>query len=574
MGTIKKYIFIVCTTLSLLLGLAGCKKSFLDPQPFGRYSPEQLQSKKGIEGVLTGAYGMLDGQGIAGASGWMVGATSWVYGDVVSDDAYKGTDAGDQPQMTEIELWGSQPANTYFYYKWLSIYEGVARANDVIRLTDKIPELTDAEKTDYLAQARFLRGHFHFDAKRNFNKVPYISDTTTRYDNLTSIWPQIEADFKFAYDNLPETQTLVGKANKWAAGAYLAKIYMFQNKFADAKALYDVIIPQGKTSNGKMYDLQPEYWKNWVPANENSEESVFSQQASASGIVVASAETSYELAYPYGGDFGCCGFYQPSHNLVNSYKLDANGLPFLDDSYNNTDLKNDQGLFSNDPFTNDNVTPLDTRLDWSVGRRGIPYYDWGPHPGRSWIRDQVYAGPYSPKKHVYQKSEVGGLTNGGSNHRQTAKNYNIIRFADVLLMAAEAEVEIGSLEKAREYVNRVRARAANPGSMVRDASGNPSANYQTKSYAVPFADQAMARNAVRFERRLELAMEGHRFFDLVRWGVAAQVLNAYASKEKLKRTYKNTAVFTAGKNEYYPISNRVIEIAKKGGNILEQNPGY
>lgn len=110
--------------------------------------------------------------------------------------------------------------------------------------------------------------------------------------------------------------------------------------------------------------------------------------------------------------------------------------------------------------------------------------------------------------------------------------------------------------------------------MVRDASGNASANYQTNIYAVPFADQAIARKAVRFERRLELAMEGHRFFDLVRWGVAAQVLNAYVSKEKLKRTYQNTAVFTAGKNEYYPISNRVIEIAKKGGNILEQNPGY
>jgi starch-binding outer membrane protein, SusD/RagB family len=574
MRPIKKYICIVCATIPLLIGLNACKKSFLDPKPYGRYSPEQLQSKKGIEGVLTGAYGMLDGQGIAGASGWMVGATSWVYGDVVSDDAYKGTDAGDQPQMTEIELWGSQPANTYFYYKWLSIYEGVARANDVIRLTEKIPELTAAEKTDYIAQARFLRGHFHFDAKRTFNKVPYISDTTTTYDNKTTIWPQIEADFQFAYDNLAVTQPLVGKANKWAAGSYLAKVYMFQDKFAEAKALYDIIIPQGQTSNGKMYALQSEYWKNWIPANENSEESVFAQQTSASGIVVASAETSYELAYPYGGDFGCCGFYQPSQNLANSFKVDANGLPFLDDSYNNTDLKNDQGLFSNDPFSNDNVIPLDTRLDWAIGRRGIPYYDWGPHPGRSWIRDQVYAGPYSPKKHVYQKAEVGGLTNGGSNHRQTAKNYNIIRFADVLLMAAEAEVEVGTLDKAREYVNMVRARAANPGSMVKDASGNPAANYQTKPYLIPFTDKTIARKAVRFERRLELAMEGHRFFDLVRWGVAAQVLNAYSSNEKLKRTYMTTAVFTAGKNEYYPISNRVIEVAKKGGNILEQNPGY
>ncbi len=170
-------------SLISLVGLNGCKKDFLDPQPYGRYTPEQLQSTKGIEGVLTGAYGMLDGQGIAGASGWMVGATNWVYGDVVSDDAYKGTDAGDQPQMTEIELWASQPANTYFYYKWLSIYEGVARANDVIRLAGVIEVLPAAAKTDYIAQARFLRAHFHFDAKRVFNKVPYISDTTTSYTN-------------------------------------------------------------------------------------------------------------------------------------------------------------------------------------------------------------------------------------------------------------------------------------------------------------------------------------------------------------------------------------------------------
>jgi starch-binding outer membrane protein, SusD/RagB family len=568
----QKYIGIVSSIL--LLGIGGCKKDFLDPQPYGRYTPEQLQSTKGIEGVLTGAYGMLDGQGIAGASGWMVGATNWVYGDVASDDAYKGTDAGDQPQMTEIELWASQPANTYFYYKWLSIYEGVARANDVIRLADLVENLSATAKTDYLAQARFLRGHFHFEAKRNFNKVPYISDTTTTYTNTVSIWPQIEADFKFAYDNLPVTQPLVGKANKWAAGAYLAKIYMFQGKFAAAKALYDVIIPNGQTSNGKKYELQPEYWKNFDANFENSSETVFAQQNSASGTVVAAAETSYELAYPYGGDFGCCGFYQPSHNLVNAFKLNASGLPLLDGSFNDADLKSDQGLFSNDPFTNDNTTPLDTRLDWTVGRRGIPYYDWGPHPGRSWIRDQVYAGPYSPKKHVYAKSDVGVLTNGGSNHRQTAKNYNIIRFADVLLMAAEAEVEVGTLEQARTYVNLVRARAGNTASMVKDANGNPAANYQTKTYTVPFTDKAAARTAVRFERRLELAMEGHRFFDLVRWGIAGQVLTTYVTKEKTKRSYKQTATFTAGKNEYYPIANRVLEIAKKGGNTLEQNPGY
>ena len=570
MNSKTRYLSTIGITAIVFIGLDACKKSFLEPQPFGRYSPEQLQSKKGIEGVLTGAYGMLDGQGIAGASGWMVGATNWVYGDVASDDAYKGTDEGDQPQMTEIELYASQAANTYFYYKWLALYDGVARTNDVIRFANQITALKDAEKTDYLAQARFLRGHFHFDAKRNWNKVPFISDTTTRYDNKTDIWPMIEEDFKFAYENLPVTQPLVGKANKWAAAAYLAKVYMYEHKFAEAKTLYDEIIANGVTSNNKKYDLQPEYWKNFDAANENSAEAVFSQQNSASGIVTAAAETSYELAYPYGGDFGCCGFFQPSENLVNSFKVDANGLPFLDDSYNNTPLLNDQGITSNDPFTNDTLTPLDPRLDWTAGRRGIPYYDWGPHPGANWIRKQAYAGPYSPKKHVYKASDVGGLT-GQSNHRQTAKNYNIIRFADVLLMAAEAEIEVGSLAKAQEYINRVRARASNPEGFVEDAP----ANYQINIYTMPFADQVTARKAVQFERRLELAMEGHRFFDLVRWGIADVVLNAYVGTEKERRTYlKSSGGFTKGKNEYYPIPNRVIQIAQIAGNTLEQNPGY
>jgi hypothetical protein len=572
-----KFLLIVSITVIALAGLNACKKSYLEPQAYASYIPEQLQSKKGIEALLVGAYAMIDGVGIPGATGYMVGATNWVYADVASDDAYKGSDANDQPQITEIELWASQPTNFYFYYKWLALYDGVARTNDVIKLAEKIPELTEAEKTNYIAEARFLRGHFHFDAKRLWNKVPYISETTIAYDNKTDIWPLIEADFRFAYDKLPTMQPEAGRANKWAAGAYLAKIYMYEQKFAEAKVLYDIIIQEGQTSNGKKYDLQKEYWMNFSADFENSAEAVFSQQTSASGDVIAAAEASYVLAFPFGGDFGCCGFLQPSQNLVNAFKVDTYGHPFLDGSYNNISLKNDEGISSNSPFTNDDITPLDPRLDWTTGRRGISYWDWGPHPGQSWIRDQAYGGAYSPKKTVYQKSEIGVLTGAGMNRRQTAKNYNIIRFADVLLMAAEAEIELGNLEKAHEYINRVRNRTANPAGFVKDATNitKPAANYKIEPYMQPFPDHATARSAVRFERRLELALEGHRFFDLVRWKVAGDVLNAYLKKEKERRSYlKSSGGFTKGKNEYYPIPNRVIEIAKAGGNTLEQNPGY
>lgn len=557
---------------ALVVGMfTACKEDFLEPQPFGQYSPDQLKSKRGIDGLLVGVYGILDGQGLP-TDPWSVGASQWGIAGVASDDAYKGTDANDQPQMTEIELWQSQSANPYFYNKWIALYDGVSRANDVLKLVPQVEGVSDADKKNIEGQARFLRAHFHFDAKRHWNKVPFISETSTTYDNAADIWPQIEADFKYAYDNLPATQSQIGRVNKWAAGAYLAKTYLYQRKYAEAKAIFDLIIASGVNSRGDRYALQPRYSQNFRPENDNSSEAVFSIQAAASGNVDGSGERSYGLAFPYGGEFGCCGFYQPSQNLVNAHKVNANGLPFLDESYNAVDLKTDEGIQSDAPFTNDKTTPLDPRLDWSVGRRGVNYWDWGPHPGRAWIRDQAYAGPFSPKKHVFSRSEMNTLTSSGWRNI-TAKDIHIIRYADVLLMAAEAEIELGNLERGRQYINLVRARAANPADFNNDATNTPAANYQVQPYA-SFASKEEAVRAVRFERRLELAMEGHRFFDLVRWGIADQVLNAYNTREKTKRFYKNSAVFTKGKNEYFPIPNRIIELAKLNGNNLTQNPGY
>ena len=558
--------------------LYACNKKFLDAQPFGQYGSEAVKNKKGVEALLVGVYGVLDGQGVAGDP-WETSAVNWGTAGVAADDAYKGTDANDQPQMTEVEQYQSQPANRYFYNKWLAVYEGVSRANDLIRLAGDpdVTDITDEERNNFIAQARFLRGHYHFDAKRMWNNVPFISDTTTTYNNATDIWPDIEADFKFAYDNLPEIQSEVGKVNKWAAACYLAKADMFQKKFAEAKALYDQIVLNGKTSKGEKYGLQDAYWKNFDPAYDNNKEGVFTIVSAASGTVDGSGERSLGLAFPYGGDFGCCGFFQPSQNLVNAYKTDANGLPLFT-TFNDADLKNDQGVADGAPYQNDKVTPLDPRLDWSVGRRGIYYWDWGPHPGVSWIRDQNYAGPFSPKKHIFSKKEENVLTSSGWRNI-TAKDIYIIRYADVLLMAAEAEIEVGSLETAREYVNQVRTRAKDPISWVRAVPGDltsplADANYKIDTYNSQWTDKDAARTAVRFERRLELAQEGHRFFDLVRWGIAAETLNTYLAKEKLKRTYKQTASFTKGKNEYFPIPSAIIDLAAKYGSHLDQNPGY
>jgi len=582
-----KLLVLGLTIFAGMVILQACKKTYLDAQPYGLYTTDLLKTKKGVDGLLVGVYGVLDGQNVSG-DGWEGSAVNWATAGVAADDDYKGTDANDQPQMTECEQYQSQPTNRYFYNKWLVLYEGIARANDVVRLAND-PDLTgatDDDKKNIIAQARFLRGHFHFDAKRLWKNIPYIDDATTTYDNATDVWPKIEADFQFAYDNLPEIQDVKGKVNKWAAAAYLAKAYMYQQKFAEAKTLYDQIIASGVNSQGVKYALQATYQQNFDPNFDNSSEAVFAIAAAASGSVDQSAETSLGLAFPYGGDFGCCGFFQPSVNLVNAYKTGADGLPLFT-TFNASDLKNDQGLKDADPYLNDVTQPLDPRLDWAVGRRGIPFYDWGPHPGYSWIRDQNYAGPFSPKKHIYTKAQANVLTSSGWRNI-TAKDIYIIRYADVLLMAAEAEIEVGSLAKALEYTNLVRARAANPDGRVMGRitgftggdntkpivdNSQPAANYVINLYP-SFPDADYARTAVRFERRLELSHEGHRFFDLVRWGIAATTLNAYLAVEKTKRTYKQTAVFTAGRNEYFPIPASIIDVAAKYGNTLKQNPGY
>lgn len=570
--------FTVPLLMLVSIGFWACKKSFLETSPYGQYGDAQLLNAKGIDAVLIGAYGMLDGESqFKYGENWATPSTNWVYGDIASDDAYKGTDANDQPNMTAVEIYNWLPSNNYFYARWISIYDGIARANDVLKIIAKTKEVAPSEVTaeaekKWVAEARFIRGWQHFEAKRMWNNVPYVDENTTvNPGNSADIWPNIEADFQAAYNDLPATQSQLGRVHKWAAAGYLAKAYLYQAKYSEALALFTTIITSGVTVNNLALGLQDEYWKNFDARFENSKESLFSIQFAAQGSQEGDANRGYGLAFPYGGDFGCCGFLQPSQNLVNAYKTDANGLPMFG-TFNDVDVKSDEGLKSADPYTI-GTENMDPRVDWSVGRRSVPYYDWGPMPGANWIRDQGYAGPYSPKKHVYSSADINNFTaNGWKN--MTAKNYGAMRFADVLLMAAECEVEVGSLDKAREYVNIVRRRAAAPGSAVPDSP----AKYLIKEYTAAWTDKAVAREAVRFERRLELAMEGHRFFDLVRYDknpatptYAQTVMVAYLNKEKIKRTYKNAANPFTDKNHAYPIPERAIVLAK---GAMTQNTGY
>jgi hypothetical protein len=239
-------------------------------------------------------------------------------------------------------------------------------------------------------------------------------------------------------------------------------------------------------------------------------------------------------------------------------------------------MKNDMGVASSASFVPYQGT-VDPRLDWSVGRRGIPYLDWGVNAGQDWAAGssgQIIGGPYLPIKNIYRASQDGST--GSNNYYAgggagSAVNYNIIRYAEVLLWAAECDVELGNLEDARTLVNQIRTRARN-GCMVPvdNGSGSPSAHYFVKTYDNSWTDQTTARNAVRFERRLELALEGHRFFDLVRWGIAGDYINTYLTTEKNRIDHLKAVQFTKDKNEYFPIPQKEINLNNK----YKQNPNY
>jgi hypothetical protein len=296
---------------------------------------------------------------------------------------------------------------------------------------------------------------------------------------------------------------------------------------------------------------------------------------------------------------GCCGFNQPTFDLANSYRT-VSGLPLLDGSYNSaanalTDLQWMNPTTPTSVPTDSN--PLDPRIDWTLARTGVPYYDWGNYTGAPWVRSLSDGGPFTPKKAIFSKTEIGTYTDGSSwTPGYNAVNFTFMRYAEVLLMKAEAAVETNEPGLGVTYVDMVRNRAANEDGFVKfskdptkddytayldpSVKSIPAGKYVILPYG-SFPDQATARRAVHFERKLELAMEGKRFFDLVRWG---ETTNASGNPVNLQQAidYNGTynalskgVVFTPGKNEYFPIPQDQIDLNQVNGvSVLEQNPGY
>jgi len=591
----KLIIFSLLATVGLNF---SCSDSFFEIAPQGAANLASLSNKNGVNALLIGAYSLMDGVG-AGNTGRQSTISNYVFGGITSGDAVKGTDIGDQPEQEYIEQFVWLSDNTYFLGKWQHSYDGVARANEAILLAQSadVKDMTDAEKAQVVAEAKFLRGHYHFEAKKMWNKVPYISETvykrddpnSTKIPNTADIWANIEKDFSDAAAVLPATQSQKGRATKWAAMTYLAKAYMFQKKYAAAKTLLEDVYK----NSGKK--LMPNFHDNYRNITNNNAESIFEVEFSINdGSTGNNGNAGDNLNWPYSANSpgrGCCGFYLPSQNLVNAFKTTTDGLPMIGDkedgtadTYNAIDLPNDQGItnLAASAFTLDKSIPVDPRLDWTVGRRGVNFLDWGPMPGYSWIRNQNYSGPYIGKKWMYYVADEGSSTHS-TNKRAVNNNYRLLKVSSVILWLAECEAELGNLAGAETYVNLIRARAKS--GSVQDASVNYVVNpYPVGTFAAK--GKSFSLNAIRMENRLEFAMEGHRFFDLVRWGIAAPYINKYLKEESIngtdlsgrtynKRGYLVGRTYTAGKNDYFPLPNdEILNSQLDGKPTLTQNPGY
>ena len=552
----KSYIYLF---FSLLL-IASCSDEFLDIAPQGDLSEEALLStEEGIEGILVAAYSVLNGQVGTGTDSYNAPASNWTFGDIISDDAYKGSSGvSDQEGMHLMETFRTNANIKDLSKKWEVLYEGVVRSNIAIRAIQNFEDWDENTKNQRLGEARFLRGHFYFDLKKIFHRFAYLDETPRSPDELKLIsnrelsseelWQKIEADFQFAANVLPDIQEQIGRVTKGATNAYLCKTYIFQQKWSEAISAADLVI-----NSLAGYGLLENYGDLWLPEFNNNKESIFSIQhsindgAARNGVNGNVGDRLNNLTGPYPRVYG---FHTPSENLVRAYKTGDNGLP----------------LFNTFNIQSVSITDrLDPRLDFAVGRPGIPFYDAGAYL-ETWTRG-VY-GVFATKKGLVPVNSGAMLDVFPWTNYQ---NYILIRFADVLLWKAEALAETGDLESARALVNQIRNRAKN-GYVVQNLEGTaPAANYFIESYNTTWTDTGAARQAIRMERRLEFSMEGHRFFDLVRWGVADDMMNEYLSKEQQLRSYLVGAIFEKNKHEYFPIPQDQIDLS---AGVLEQNQGY
>lgn len=559
-----KKIKYIAVLFAAMVMASGC--DFLNDDPQGILSDEQVKGPDQVEGLVTAAYSSL------GNDHYDKPFSLWPYGNVRSDDAYKG--GNDENDISAFHFYEiAQNIKTDFGEAdglWFYSYKAISRTNTALSVLKTVSTNDVPLRDTRMGEMYFLRGHFYFILKTVFGHIPFVDedlpiDDYDKVDNKLSNdeqWAWIVSDFQKAYDLLPEKQDQVGRANKIAAAAYLAKANLYRAYRQDERNnlteinradLEEVLKYTEKVLNSG-YGLEYDFAYNFLPgAYQNGKESLFAVQYSIDdGTMFGRLNWGDVLSVPMG--VGCCDFHKPSQNLVNAYKTDKTGLPMFD-SFDNTNYDS-------------NSNTADPRLYHTVAMPGFPYkYNKELIYEEGWNRNPTVYGYYASLKENVDPS-CDCFVNVAPFYGNS-KNRIIIRYADAILMRAEALIELGRHNEALPLINQIRERAQRSTDMIDYAPKLSVSLYQPGVNCTWSND--FARQALRWERRLEFAMEGSRFFDLVRWGIADQVINAYFKTESSRRPFLKSGNFTKSKNEYIPIPQQQINFVN---GIYKQNYGW
>lgn len=578
----KKILYSVLTVLALV-GTTSCSDFLDDQKPQGVLDSDMVKEPSNVDNLVISAYAVFTTAEDVNSSFSM-----WNF-DVRSDDAYKGgngTSDGDVFHQLEIEQ-GVLTTNWNINDMWVRLYNCISRVNSAISVLETTSDSYQL-KDQRLGEMKFLRAYAHFLLKRLYKNIPFIMDANLKQEDYNTLsntefnndegWQQIINDVEYAYSVLPVKQTDKGRPSKAAAAAFLTKAYLYKAYRQDDPSSNQVtsinrddLLKVIEYSNPDIYsaggfDLEADFHNNFRPETqyENGVESIWAMQYSINdGTKNGNLNWSYGLIVPNipGVTDGGCDFYKPSQNLVNAYRTDADGHPFID-TFNNKDY--------------DLTQDADPRLFLTVGLTGLPYEfnsKYMMDASSTWSRSNGLYGYYVTLKQNVDP-DCGYMVKG--SWWGTPMNRIVFRYADVLLERAEAYAQLaikgeGDAKQAINIVNDIRKRAKQSTGMIANYPSDYGVKFNISTYDGNYSAEETLK-IVKMERRLEMGMESERFFDLVRWGEAEKVLNKYFAEETNNCSIYGEAHFTANKNEYLPIP--FSQVAASDGHYTQNIGGW